>query len=300
MIMPTTAVSLDERFRRPGRARSLRLGDLRVSYLPDGVASLVPTRWLPDTTEQVWAEHPEYLDAAGNLVASIGGLLVERGDRVLLIDAGFGPRSEPADPANPYGALTGGALLDSLAAVGRAPEEIEAVAFTHLHPDHVGWAWLPAPGADAPPFRRAEYLVAEPEWSGRALLGDAGTPDEVFAAMAPKVRTVTDGAEIFPSVRVLLTPGHTPGHTAYLVSGGGRRLVVLGDALHTPLQVAHPEWSAVVDHDAALAAEHRRRLVAVLTEPETIGFGGHFADVVFGRAHHDGGEVSWLPLPDDE
>ena len=79
----------------------------------------------------------------GFLIASVGGLLVERGGRALLIDAGVGPISV-GPPLNTFGVQTGGKLLDSLATLGRSPAGIEAVALTHLHNDHFGWAWYPA------------------------------------------------------------------------------------------------------------------------------------------------------------
>src|SRR5215470_9771660 len=79
----------------------------------------------------------------GFLLASVGGLLVERDGRALLIDAGAGPLTM-GPPLNTYGVMTGGALLDNLAALGRGPADIEAIALTHLHADHVGWAWHPA------------------------------------------------------------------------------------------------------------------------------------------------------------
>ncbi|MEU7133687.1 MBL fold metallo-hydrolase [Streptomyces sp. NPDC046261] len=285
----------DERLRRPSGIRSVRLGDVKVSYVPDGAVQL--TRgWLPDATDDIWAAHPEYLDDTGHLVASVGGLLVEHGDRALLIDAGFGPQAFPAEPGNAHGAIHGGALLDNLAALGRSPREVEAVAFTHLHIDHLGWAWHPAPGGDRPAFDHAAYLVAEPEWTERHLTEEHGTSPEIIAALAPRVRTVTDRQEIFPGVRVLLTPGHTAGHAAYVITGGGRRLIAFGDALHSPIQVDHPEWSAASDHDPRLSADFRRRLVAELAEPETIGFGIHFADVVFGRVCRDGDGPAWRPV----
>ncbi|MEU6034079.1 MBL fold metallo-hydrolase [Actinomadura sp. NPDC047616] len=136
--------------------------------------ALPPRGWLPDTTDEVWTAHPDYLDDSGHLVASIGGLLVENGDRALLIDAGFGPQSLPPDPGTPRGAIHGGALLDNLAELGRRPEEIESVASTHLHPDHIGWAWHPAPGGDHPAFVHADHLVSAPEWAQRDLLETHG------------------------------------------------------------------------------------------------------------------------------
>ncbi|MFI9825143.1 MBL fold metallo-hydrolase [Streptomyces sp. NPDC052013] len=286
-----------ERLRRPSGIRSLQLGDTKVTYVPDGAVQLTPRGWLPDTTDDTWAGHPEYLDETGNLAAGIGGLLVERGERALLIDAGFGPQSLPAEPGNAHGAIHGGALLDNLAAVGRAPQDIEAVAFTHLHIDHLGWAWHPAPGTDRRVFSRADYLVAEPEWAQRQLLQAHGTTGDMLEALAPHVRTVTDGQEIFPGLRVRFVPGHTPGHAAYVLSAGGQRLIAFGDAMHSPIQVAHPEWSAAPDHDRARAADFRRRLIAELAEPGTVGFGIHFADVVFGQVRQgENGRPVWQPV----
>ncbi|WP_327675577.1 MBL fold metallo-hydrolase [Kitasatospora sp. NBC_00458] len=284
----------DSRLRRPGRIRSIRLGDIRVSYVPDGDVRLRPLPLLRDTTDEVWAAHPEYLDATGHLVGSVGGLLVEHGDRALLIDAGFGPQELRA-PEGPLGTIRGGALPDSLAELGRRPEDVEAVAFTHLHSDHLGWAALPAPGGDRPVFDHAEYLVSEPEWDRRDLLDEQGMTEQADA-LAKRVRTVTDGQEVFPGVRVRITPGHTVGHAEYVISGGGRRLIAFGDAVHSPIQIDHPEWSSAFDHDLARTAEHRRRLVAELAEPGTIGFGVHFADVVFGRVRQDGGGPAWQPV----
>ncbi|MFG3437223.1 MBL fold metallo-hydrolase [Nonomuraea sp. NPDC047897] len=291
--MVNIAIDQDERLRRPAGIRSLRLGDTKVSYVPDGDVRLPPRGWLPATTDEFWAARPQYLDSSDHLVASIGGLLVEHGDRALLIDAGFGPESLPPDPGTPRGAIHGGVFLDSLAQLGRRPEEIEAVAFTHLHPDHLGWAWHPAPGGDLPALAHADHLVAEPEWDRRDLLEAHGVPVDV---LAPRVRTVTDGQEIFPGVRIRITAGHTPGHAEYVIASGGRRLIAFGDALHSPVQVDHPEWSAAVDHDPVQAAEHRRRLVAELAEPDTIGFGIHFADAVFGQVRRDGSGPAWRPL----
>ncbi|MFI8103891.1 MBL fold metallo-hydrolase [Streptomyces sp. NPDC086023] len=284
----------DERLRRPSGIRSLRLGETKVSYVPDGAVRLRPTAVLPDTTDRTWAEHPEYLDATGHLAGSVGALLVEHGDRALLIDAGFGPRSYRPGPDGPVEEIHGGALLDGLAALGRAPEDVEAIAFTHLHADHLGWACLPVPGTDRLAFGHARLLLSEQEWDSRDELAAQGMADEV-AVLAPRVHTVADGQEIFPGVHARIVPGHTAGHAEYVIAGGGRRLIAFGDAAHSPLQIDHPEWSSAFDHDPARTAAHRRRLVAELAEPGTLGFGVHFADVVFGHAAPSDGSPGWRP-----
>ncbi|KAB2346127.1 MBL fold metallo-hydrolase [Actinomadura rudentiformis] len=277
----------------------MQLGELKVSYVPDGVVRLNALRWLPSSTAEFWAANAEYVDDAGDLIASIGGLLVEHGDRALLIDAGFGPRSFSAEPGNAHGAIRGGALLDNLATLGRTPDDIEAVAITHLHIDHLGWLWRDAEDEGRPPFAKADILITEPEWGAPELAAEQGTGPEILKAMAPQVRTTTDGEEIFPGVRVRLIPGHTAGHAAYSITSGGQRLLAFGDALHTPAQVGHPELSAAPDLDSARSAAFRRGLVAELADaPDTIGFGGHFADVVFGRVRRDGERAVWVPEPE--
>ncbi|MFB7149257.1 MBL fold metallo-hydrolase [Streptomyces virginiae] len=292
--MADLTVDQGVRLRRPAGIRSIRLGETKVSYVPDGDVRLRPLELLPDTTEEVWAAHPEYLDPEGRLVGSVGALLVEHGDRALLIDAGFGPQTLRL-PEGPLDAIHGGALPAALAELGRRPEDVEAVAFTHLHADHLGWACHPAPGADRPLFAHADHLISGPEWERRDLLEAQGMAEQV-RTLAPRVRTVADGQEVFPGVRVRTTPGHTVGHAEYVITGGGRRLIAFGDALHSPIQVDHPDWSSGFDHDRALTADHRRRLVAELAEPGTLGFGVHFADVVFGHVRHDGTGPAWRPL----
>jgi glyoxylase-like metal-dependent hydrolase (beta-lactamase superfamily II) len=292
--MTYTTSHLDERLRRPSGIRSLTLGDTKLSYVPDGVCTINARRWFPDTTDEDWARHLEYLDEGGYLIAGVGGLLVERDGRALLIDAGMGPQTVGA-PFNPFGTVSGGMMLDSLARLGRQPADIEAVALTHLHLDHVGWAWHLTPGGNGPPFTGVDYLVPEPEWTQRHFAEAQGHGD-ILKAMQPRVRTVAESEEVFPGVQVMFAPGHSVGHAAYVISANGQRVIAFGDAFHSPIQITHPVWEVAVDHDRHQSASLRRDLVKVLAQPDTIGFGIHFADVVFGRAHIDGGQSIWRPL----
>ena len=83
--------------RRPAGIRSLTLGDTKLTYVPDGQATLNARMLLPQATEEDWAQHAGYLDEDGFLLASVGGLLVERDGRALLIDAA--PCSSTPGPA---------------------------------------------------------------------------------------------------------------------------------------------------------------------------------------------------------
>ncbi|WP_218003113.1 MBL fold metallo-hydrolase [Nocardia asiatica] len=264
---------------------------MTVTFLPDGSTSLKAEEWLPGT-ETILRTHPEYLDASGSLVASVGGILVEHGSRAILIDCGFGPLQFQTS----FGLLSGGALLDSLAAVGRGPGRIEAVALTHLHADHLGWLWQSAPGAAQPPFSAAKVYIGEEEWRHRALAEQQGTAPQMLEVFASQVQPVGDGETIFPGVHALRLPGHTIGHTAYVISDAGQRLIAFGDALQSSLQIAYPEMSTATDYDHSASELSRRRLIAELTEPRTLGFGVHFADVQVGRVVQVAGAYRWQPF----
>ncbi|WP_067837311.1 MBL fold metallo-hydrolase [Nocardia lijiangensis] len=277
---------------RPATVHRHQLGDHRITYLPDGVALLEPAAWLPDSDEQVWAQHANLINPDGFLVASVGALLVEHGERAMLIDAGFGPLAVPTN----VGLLRGGQLLDSLAAVGKTPADIDLIAVTHLHMDHIGWLWAHPPGHTRPPFADTPVVVGRTEWEHPELAAADGTPGEVLDIFAHQVRTIGSGEEIFPSVTTMATPGHSLGHTSYLIESVGQRLIAFGDALTTPVQITHPHLTTVTDDEPALARATAMRLINELSRSDTVGFGVHFADIQLGRVTtHAGGQCAWQP-----
>ncbi|KUN18782.1 MBL fold metallo-hydrolase [Streptomyces antibioticus] len=271
--------------------RSLQLDDVRLTYVVDGAMAMLPAAFFPDFDPRFWNDHPQALDEQGRLPMSAGGLLVERAGRRLLIDAGLGPVSGPIQVSGDMvGTSDSGSLLSVLRTLGHAPGDIEAVAFTHLHVDHTGWAFAPEKT-----FPRARYLVAAAEWAPHACGTQVpGAPAaDVLRRIGAAHTPFDDGQEIFPGVRALMTPGHSPGHTSYVISAGQERVVVFGDVFHTPAQLTHPEWPSRPDleHKAVTAA--RQRVAAELARPRTIGFAFHFGDQAFGRMTG----TDWTPVP---
>ncbi|OKJ66514.1 hypothetical protein AMK30_32585 [Streptomyces sp. CB02460] len=259
----------------------MRMGDLKISYVPDGAMLLKPAD--PPPLMPRWNGCGSYLNDTGMLVANTGALLVESGPRALLIDAGFGPYSVPEDAAHPYqGAVHGGLLPGNLDLLGRSPTDIDTVAFTHLRPDRFGWA-----GVEPPLFTRATFVIPKNE-------GSCQPPSA--ANMASHVGPLPADYEIFPGVRALFLPGDELGRTGFHIASRGTRLLAFGDALTSPLQIQHPQWSGTYDTHSIQTERHRRHLITELTRPDTLGFGLRFADVVFGRARPHGQGAAWLPL----
>ncbi|WP_338760794.1 MBL fold metallo-hydrolase [Nocardia vulneris] len=263
----------------------------RITYLPDGVALLQPRAWLPGSYAQHWIDHSHLLNPDGYLVASVGALLVEVDDHTMLIDAGFGPLALPT----PFGLIRGGHLLESLATVDKTPGDIDLIALTHLHLDHLGWLWHNVPGDTRPAFAHAEVVVGTVEWAHRELAATDGTAPHMLEAFAAQVHTVTDGATILPGVQALATPGHTLGHTSYQISApNGRRLIAFGDAMTTPLQISHPHLTTAADDDPDRSVTTARHLIAELTREDTLGFGIHFANVQLGHVTHTPHGHQWV------
>ncbi|WP_051027274.1 MBL fold metallo-hydrolase [Nocardia higoensis] len=272
--------------------RSLDIGDHRVTYLPDGVARIDPYRWLPDADEKIWQRFADHIDSDGYLAASVGALLIEYGDRAMLIDAGFGPLAVPT----PVGLLRGGKLLASLAAAGRSVADLDLVALTHLHMDHLGWLWQFHPGTSISIFGGIPILVSHTEWQNPHLAIADGTPPEVLDTIAAQIRTIGE-PEIFPGVHAVPTPGHSLGHTSYRLTSGGQQLLIFGDAITTPVQITHPDLTSSADDDPARSRASASWLIEQLTCPDALGFGMHFADAQFGCVATIGGTHHWQPVP---
>jgi glyoxylase-like metal-dependent hydrolase (beta-lactamase superfamily II) len=282
----------------PSAVRSLQLDDVVATYVVDGVVLIRPRAFFPAIPPDYWAARPELLTTDGIMPMSTGGLLIEREGKTLLIDAGVGT----ATVQFAAGDVDCGAMLDVFESIGRRPSDVDVVAFTHLHFDHAGWAFTNG----VKTFRDARYVLSAQEWApyadGAKRGGDKTTPWHVILQLAcdtDSVDLIDDGDEILPGVRALVTPGHTPGHTSFVItSSSGQRLVVLGDAFHTTAQLAHPEWMSAAESDAAAVPGARRRLLAELAEPNTVGFGFHFGDQCFGRVRPGHrGEAAWEPIP---
>ncbi|MBP2479403.1 glyoxylase-like metal-dependent hydrolase (beta-lactamase superfamily II) [Crossiella equi] len=282
--------------------RSLQLGQVRLTYVVDGPMGLSPEGFFPAVPSSYWTDHPHLLDPRGRVAMSAGGLLVERDGRRLLVDAGMGDfRADMVLGQTYLGTAATGTLPEVLSDLGHRPEDIEAVAFTHLHVDHTGWAYTPD-GTKF--FPGARYLVSAPEWAPHAR-GETipGAPPRatVIDPLAADHIEISDGDEVFPGVHALVTPGHSPGHTSYVVSTEVGRVVAFGDVFHIPAQLTHPEWPSLPDVDTDAVRTARHRILRELDQPNTLGFGCHFGDQVFGRVVRDGqGRAGWLPVPATE
>lgn len=283
----------------------MTIGDIEVTFVPDGYICSSPTGSYPGTDDAYWAAHPHHLDDDGLLVMSLGALLVRTAGKLVLIDLAWGPGSTVigiATPGQRQGHAAGGALLDNLRLLDVEPGDVDAVLFSHLHRDHTGWIVDPtssggeeAPGT--PTFANANHYLSSAEWdywSGAAGSGVGPAPSaEQLAILSSRLSFLDDGEHVLPGIDVMATFGHTPGHLSFVLSSGHERAIVLGDAVHCPIEILEPELTFVVDVDPELAQRTRVFIEQALLEPDTVAAATHFADLVFGRLMRGEGRSSW-------
>ncbi|GAB2743097.1 MBL fold metallo-hydrolase [Kitasatospora kifunensis] len=286
----------------PRTTDRITIGETSISYLIDGHGVHNPDTMMPGVD---WSAHPGSLED-GQLILTFGSFLIRAGTQKILVDLALGEMDVNL-PGLAH--VKGGRLLQSLAAEGLSPDDIDTVVYTHLHLDHIGWTSDVAPVPNTPKpkspsgltFARARHLMAEAEWRHwtTEAAGEMGGPD-AEATIKPLdgvVEFIGNGDTIAPGITVEDTSGHTPGHLAVVVrdpSGASTESVfIAGDIFHAPVELADPTcvFSSDVNPGQARAVRNR-----VLQRPDTVIAAGHFTNGVFGRVTPTGGTYTWTPV----
>lgn len=260
----------------------MRVGDIELVPLIDGEAKFKPTDAYPSTTEDDWTPHARWLTHDGMIELPIGCFLIRTGDRRVLVDAGLGALNVPN--------FKGGRLLDELAANDTKPEDITDVVFTHLHFDHVGWATRKGTVV----FANATYRCHAADWMHFVESGNETGAARKLSPLINQLETFDSQTTLAPGVDTQPTPGHTPGHTALVLSSGTERAMLLGDATHCPVELYEAEWDGLGDVDPVLARKTRNAMFAELEASGVPATAAHFPGLQFGRVLRAEGRAQWV------
>jgi glyoxylase-like metal-dependent hydrolase (beta-lactamase superfamily II) len=270
------------------------VGSVEIVSVSDGVMRAPPSAMFAGIPPELYtAALGDDLAPDGTFAVNFGSFLVRSAGKTVLVDTGAGPKIGPAMP--------GGKLLESLAAVGVRPADVDVVVNTHLHIDHVGWNCSERDGAFAPTFPNAEYWIARKEWdywTDPVIVAEEGPhlkTDVLPLRDSPQLKLVDGEAAITPELSLLPTPGHTPGHASIAVSSGGEQAIILGDVAHHPLHLVRI-WIAVLDELPRLSRRTKRALADRLIEEQILVAAGHFSPHHFGRLVRADGQRAWRPL----
>jgi glyoxylase-like metal-dependent hydrolase (beta-lactamase superfamily II) len=223
-------------------------------------------------------------------------VVLKIGDKYVMIDSGSGVGQWQANATN---------LPSNMKAAGIDRGQISTILVSHFHPDHV-WG-LMEKGTNAAVFPNAELIVSSTEYKwwtepGRVeKLPEGRKPagkriGDVFPTWK-NWKLVEDNAEVASGVRLLAAPGHTPGHSAFLVTSGKDQLMVSNDAMYVPALLApHPDWQGAYDQDGATAVTTRRKLMDRVIADKMMVCGAHFPFPGRGTFTKDGDAYAFAPL----
>jgi glyoxylase-like metal-dependent hydrolase (beta-lactamase superfamily II) len=273
------------------------IGAFEVTAVSDGTVKLPVKNLLSNTT-------PEKVDAALKkyslpdvVETSVNAYLVNTGSKLVLIDTGaaglFGP--------------TLGNLLSNIKAAGYAPEQVDEIYITHMHPDHVGGLMA----GDKIAFPNATLRIDKADvdfWLNEANLNAAPKENKGFfqGAMASvnpylkagKLKTFTANMELVPGVKSVATHGHTAGHNIFSIESQGEKLVLWGDLMHVAaVQFDDPSVTIGFDTDTKDAAMQRKTAYADAAKGGYLVGSSHIAFPGVGRLRAgplaDG--YTWIP-----
>ena len=240
----------------PGFFR-IMVGDIEVTPISDGTVDLPVDQLLRQKPEQTRATlQRNFLKAP--LETSDNTFLINTGSKLVLVDTGAGVLFGP----------TLGKFLNNLRAAGYQPEQIDEVYLTHMHSDHVGGlinngqrafpnAIVRAGKADADYWLNQANMDKAPADKKGSFKGAMGTVNPYV--QAGKFKAIEAKGELVPGVSAVAEPGHTPGHTTYVVESRGQKLVLIGDLIHVAaVQFDNPQVTIGFDSDEKAAYAARR------------------------------------------
>ncbi|WP_068016433.1 MBL fold metallo-hydrolase [Rhodoplanes sp. Z2-YC6860] len=267
-----------------GPLPTITVGDFSVAAVSDGV--LYSTSDVILGIDKAESERLTGVKQGERLPLDVNCFLIRHGDRLMLSDAGSGLDMQP----------TLGTLPQNLRSIGVAPEKIDTVLLTHFHPDH-SLGLVDREGR--PVFPNAEIIAHEVEvafWLDREPRPDdservqRGTRQQrqVMAPYRDRIRRIKDG-EVLPGITATMRPGHTPGHTNYLIQSKGERLLIWGDIVHlAAVQLVRPDATLVFDVDPDVARATRQAVLEWVAAEKVIVAGAHLPAPGFCRLSRDG------------
>ena len=238
---------------------------------------------------------PNFATPDGDMIISFQCFVVQTPSRRIMIDTCIGnDRWREHDVASNMQTT----FLKDIKRAGCPPETIDTVLCTHLHFDHVGWNTRKFRGKWIPTFPNARYLFSKQEWAHWKNVPRDGTvqaqhlTDSIQPVLdAGLAEFVDSDHRIAEDIRLIPTPGHTPGHVSVHITSAGKEAVITGDLMHHPIQIAEPDMIANFCMDAKKACRTRREFIAKYENKKAFIIGSHFCDPTAGWIVKD--KKSW-------
>jgi glyoxylase-like metal-dependent hydrolase (beta-lactamase superfamily II) len=292
---PVSAAAPMAKTPAPGFFR-IMLGDVEVTAISDGTTDLPVDTLLSNTKKEIVDKELAASYLKSPLETSFNAYVINTGSKLILVDTGAG---------NLFGPTLGN-FVANLKASGYAPEQIDEIYITHMHPDHVGGLAKDGKVVFANATVRADKREAD-YWLSKANLEKADANSKGFfqgaqASLAPYVaagrfKPFEGDAELAPGVHSHVGKGHTPGHAEYVIESKGQKLVLIGDLIHVgAVQFAHPSVTIAFDTDTVSAEAERKAEFSRAAKEGYLLAGAHLQFPGIGHVATEGQGYRWIPV----
>ena len=278
MLLPVAVVSAQD---ESENVITFDVGDFEMTLFSEGQQQGRTGILVGATPEILEKTAPE-----GIFPNAVNTFFLKTKDKNILIDTGFGRN-----------------LFKFMESREVKPESIDVVLITHMHGDHTGG--LVKDGK--PMFPNAKLYISRPEydyWMSSST-GNSQQQKDIIEIYRNKLEVFVPGeldnkaGELFPGIRAIFTPGHTPGHTVYLVKSNKSQVLVWGDITHAnQVQMPYPDVAVTYDVNPVMAVETRKKVLSYVSKNNISVAGMHIAFPGIGRisALGDGYEFAeWCP-----
>ncbi len=282
---------------QPDAFHTFKHGEMQVSIVSDGYLAFGDGRkfMIGPTKEEMGQQLEANFLNPENMILEENITVVNTGSKLVIIDTGMGASKLLGD--------TTGRLPQNLRAAGIDPAKIDAVILSHCHPDHAG-GLVDANGKSV--FPNAQVYVNEADfkfWTDEAKL-NGDLKDFIDLArknLLPhkdKINFIKGGQEIITGITAIDAPGHTVGHTIFMLSSGGKSLAVIADtAHHSVLFVETPKIEFSYDTDSKQAVQSRLKTWDMLAADRIPFIAFHFPWPGLGNLKKDGDGYRYYPSP---
>jgi len=279
-----------------------KVGDFEVTVVTDGMnTNPLSDAYVANAPKaEVNAALAADFLAQDKVTHSYTPIVVNTGSKLVAIDTGLGLGMFEQSK----GAV--GQYHANLQAAGIDRNAVDAVIISHFHGDHINGLIGPE---NKPGFPNAEIMVPEIEaafWadeSNASKLPEVARPQmgnvkRVFGVIN-KVTKYQAGKELVPGITAIASPGHTPGHTSYVVASGNGKILVQIDitAGAASLFARNPNWQFVFDTDKAQAVETRKKLYDMAAAEKMMVQGYHLAFPSMVYVEKSGNGFRLVPAP---
>lgn len=272
-----------------------RIGDAAITVISEGTLEWAPKMGAPEA--QVRRAIPE-LSKAGKLTLGLNVAHVALGNASILIDPGCD------DPTSAWqerfaakwpGSQRSSGLRAALARIGVDPSAVTHVLITHAHADHFAGVTAERGARDVVRFPRAGHFIGRKDWLENPARDDPSSELAVRLGAVQKtglLEVVDEDREIAPGATMVSSPGETPGHCVVRIRSAGQSFYYVGDLIHHPCEVEHPDWMPVNRDPTANRASRSRVFAEAAESGATVVF-SHDRFPAWGRIVASDGAFRW-------